>query len=91
MVWNEALVSGPLNPQIGTKEFWDIRRQYFDHQLPANLSIPPTSYQKLVLTEIQKLEKLDHYHHLVLWFEHDLFCQINLMGLLSLIRRCTET
>ena len=84
VVWNEALVSGPIISKVGSRKFWHLRQEYFDRQLPNRLAMPQTlTYQQVVLSEFQKLEELHQYDQVVLWFEHDLFCQINLMALLS--------
>uniref|UniRef100_UPI0040485244 hypothetical protein n=1 Tax=Roseivirga sp. TaxID=1964215 RepID=UPI0040485244 len=39
-------------------------------------------YEQDVITEFKKIQKFNDYDEVVLWFEYDLFCQINLIALL---------
>ena len=84
-VWNEALALGPVILEIGTKKFWDLRKNYHSNAyfgLHEELQ-PNESFEQLVLTHIQKLHESREYQEIILWFEFDLFCQINLIALAS--------
>ncbi len=86
VVWNEALVMGPVTFDIGTAAFWKLRSTYFLNQ--QNKLLPSANhptYEQLVVAEFDKLKSLSSYQQITLWFEHDLFCQINMMGLLAWI------
>ncbi|MFC5411889.1 DUF1835 domain-containing protein [Larkinella bovis] len=79
-VWREALSEGPVRADVSSlTEFWDIRRSwlqvYTDGQAP--------DYKQGVVQEFEKLIRTDAYDEIILWFEHDLFCQINLVFLLA--------
>ena len=79
-VWREVLCEGPSTAEIGTEEFWNLRRRFFT----TTLKTEPEKYENLVYREFQAMEeRIDHCEEVVLWFEYDLFCQINLMALLS--------
>ena len=79
LVWNEALMLGPVFEPIGSQTFWSQRAAYFD-QFDHT-----ASYQELMVPELQKVGTELKYDRITLWFEHDYFCQINMMGVLSWI------
>ncbi|GAB3342350.1 hypothetical protein GCM10027299_57100 [Larkinella ripae] len=79
-IWREALSEGPVRADVGTlQELWEIRqawlRVYADTESPA--------YGPMVEQEFEKISHPDQYDEICLWFEHDLFCQINLVFLLA--------
>ncbi len=73
IIMREALIEGPL-PRLPMTEFFEIRAQYFDDTYPD----APYVYRKDVLGEMNKIWSATASHEFVLWFEDDLFCQINL-------------
>lgn len=81
IVWREMLVEGPLNGSIQQKEFWDTRKEFFRNVL----DIPENDYNQKVLDEIKICHNLGQFREVVLWFEYDSFCQINMLGVLNLI------
>ncbi len=78
-VWNEALVEGPVHNDVGTEDFFDSRRNFIVSEWEGK----PEQYNEIVISEFEKIEKHHHYEEVVLWFEFDLFCQINMLALLS--------
>ncbi|WP_266364487.1 DUF1835 domain-containing protein [Tellurirhabdus rosea] len=80
LVWREMLSEGPVRADAGMTEFWDIRRHYIGGPEAA-------SYDQQVVREFDRLQHLTRYDEVVLWFEHDLFCQINLIFLLMRLER----
>jgi len=85
MVWNEALALGPVTGTLGSEEFWNMRARYFDGLYQSSdRSIP--SYLELMGEELPKLHPRHEYDSINLWFEHDYFCQVNMMGVLSWIK-----
>lgn len=84
MVWNEALACGPVMGIFASPPFWRLRDDYFSNPVPGiNLKEEPPTYRELVVNEFKTLRNLQSYQQITLWFEYDLFCQINLLGLLS--------
>lgn len=77
IVWREALCEGPLLFEVGSDEFWQKRQQFFYD----NFKVDKLKYHEITIKEITKIEKLIAYKEVVLWFEYDLFCQVNLMAL----------
>lgn len=88
LVWREVLVQGPLFYQVDTELFWEMRSQYMEIAYGAKLF----EYKRKVIQEFQKLKKFVH-GEITLWFEYDLFCQVNMIALLSYIlknkKNCT--
>lgn len=84
-VWNEALSSGPLSQKFATDNFWNEREQFLTGEYVDSLPQTPSDtskYYKIVISEFGKIREFGKYTEVVLWFENDLFCQINLLGLL---------
>lgn len=74
-VWREMLCEGPTHVQVGTPEFWDIRNQFFQGIGIDNYLVETTS-------QFEHIASFNAYQEVVLWFEYDLFCQINMVALL---------
>ncbi len=79
LIWREVLCEGPLHPDVGSDEFWLKRYAYFK----TEMGVSKLDYFDKTIKEIVKLEDLEGYSEVVLWFEYDLFCQVNLMALCS--------
>ncbi|MFD1140450.1 DUF1835 domain-containing protein [Larkinella insperata] len=80
LIWREALSEGPVKAEGPLDEFWGIRRAW----LSVYAGEPAAdSYDQQVVQELKKLANSADYDEIYLWFEHDLFCQINLVFLLA--------
>ena len=77
VVWRELLCDGPLHKNVGSDEFWLNRYTYFE----TEIGVSRLEYFDKTIKEIVKLEDLSGYNEVVLWFEFDLFCQVNLLAL----------
>ncbi|MBT8318444.1 MAG: DUF1835 domain-containing protein [Lutibacter sp.] len=77
IIWREMLCEGPVHKSVGSDEFWINRYSFFEEEL----RISRLEYYDTTIKEIVKLEDLSGYEEVVLWFEYDLFCQVNLMAL----------
>ena len=77
IVWRELLCEGPLVKDVGSDEFWRQRYEYFE----TELQVSKLEYYDKTIKELIKIEDLSTYNEVVLWFEYDLFCQVNLMAL----------
>jgi len=81
VVWREMLCEGPCIPAIGSKEFWDTRANFIGEYIDPGERL---RYFPEVVEEIQQVDQaLPNIKEVVLWFEQDLFCQINLLGCLT--------
>ena len=77
VVWRELLCDGPLHKNVGSDEFWLNRYTFFENEL----GVERLEYFDKTIKEIVKLEDVSAYNEVVLWFEFDLFCQVNLLAL----------
>ncbi len=82
IVWREMLCEGPSVLSIGSKEFVRTRSSY----LNRNYSENSKEYNDLFVSQLKLLESnASKDSVIILWFEFDFFCQINLMAALSYI------
>ncbi|QCX37028.1 DUF1835 domain-containing protein [Aureibaculum algae] len=77
VVWREMLCEGAICKEVGSDEFWLKRYDYFENEL----GVTKLEYFDKTIKEIVKLENVANYDEIILWFEYDLFCQVNLMAL----------
>ena len=82
IVCRECLIEGPTQAS-DLATFWVMRAKYLDKADDA----PFSKYSILVKKELEKLESLSPNTEINLWFENDLFCQVNLWFILSLIAK----
>lgn len=76
VVWREVLCEGTILKEVGSDEFWQARYAYFENEL----GVSKLEYFDNTIKEIIQLEDLEGYTNVVLWFEYDLFCQVNLLA-----------
>ena len=80
VVFREALVSGPLGG-ASWGEFWETRVGFLTKQYGATA----LEVQEKTVAELDKIRSLADGVELSLWFEDDLFCQVNLWFVLNLL------
>jgi len=81
LTWQELLCEGPTTELVDSKEFLDLRKSFFEKFYDIELE------EEQIKTEIDKLNHPDNYSEIVLWFEYDLFCHINMIAVISLIHQ----
>lgn len=81
LTWQEMLCEGPTIPKIDSEEFFKIRSQFLKEYY--DIEVDNKELQK----ELSKLNNADKYDEIHLWFEYDLFCHINLLGVLNLLHQ----
>lgn len=81
VVCRECLVDGELRSD-GLEEFWAMRENYLSKTYPKE----PNFYKEKVKDEFIKLWNLGDGNKINLWFEYELFCQVNLWFCLWLLR-----
>ena len=79
LTWQEALCEGPTIANINSEQFFQIRSEF----LRANYDVEVNEEERRA--ELGKLDDVENYSEIILWFEYDLFCHINLLGVLNLI------
>jgi hypothetical protein len=82
MVWREVLSEGPLQENILSGSFWNARSKWISQNEPEE------EYQHKVIDELGKLNS--QYTEINLWFEFDLHCQVNLLGVLRMLTLHTD-
>jgi hypothetical protein len=80
IIFREALVSGPLGG-VTWEEFWETRIGF----LTQNYGVTAQAVQEKTVAELEKIRSLADGVELSLWFEDDLFCQVNLWFVLNLL------
>lgn len=81
LTWQEMLCEGPTIEQIDNAEFLDLRKTFFSDFYDIDLETDK------ILIELEKLNHLENYSEIVLWFEYDLFCHINMVAVITLIQQ----
>lgn len=80
IVCREALVEGPVNAG-SPEEFWAMRERYFTETYTE----VPGDYRIMVTDELNKLRDTSAAAEINLWFENELFCQLNMWFCMDLI------
>ncbi|WP_452599834.1 DUF1835 domain-containing protein [Pontimicrobium sp. MEBiC01747] len=81
ITWNEMLCEGPTINAIDSEAFIKIRTDFFKTTYNAEYS------DGGFVSELAKFNHLANYTEIVLWFEYDLFCHINLIAAISLLKQ----
>ncbi len=84
MVWREVFSEGPLAENVTSGDFWRKRMDW----ICGNSGESPENYQQNVLNELVHLD--EPYEELNLWFEFDLHCQVNMLGVLAYVKQKTD-
>jgi hypothetical protein len=77
VVWREMLCEGKVVKDVGSDPFWKERYSYFEKEI----GVGKLEYFDKTVKELIQLQDIASYDEIVLWFEYDLFCQINLLAL----------
>jgi hypothetical protein len=80
-IWADPLHDGPVPGGLTDAELLDLRTRH--HAGPGHAPIDPVNDLRQWRAVIERHESFDE---LILWFEHDLFDQLNLIQLLTWIR-----
>lgn len=80
LVFREALIVGPVT---GTclDEFWKLRTEF----ITTSYGVTAEEYNQKTISEIARLHSIPEDTEICLWFEDDLFCQVNLWFILNLL------
>lgn len=79
--WEEMLCEGPTTYKIETRELFRLRQNFLAENYDIEIDLK--AYKK----EIDKLDNPDQYSEIVLWFEYDLFCHINMLAVINLLEQ----
>ena len=75
------LCEGPTIPAIYSYEFFELRKTFLKGFYDIEVD------EEAFYEELSKLDKANAYDEIVLWFDYDLFCQINMIGVLNLLHQ----
>lgn len=81
LTWQEMLCEGPTEALIDSDSFINKRKKFLNNYY--DIEINESEY----VSEIRQLNDLSGYTEVVLWFEYDLFCHINLVAVISLLQQ----
>ncbi len=73
------MVYGPVPANVTESEFLEVRAQH----LSAVYELDLDDCRRDLRAQLETLEAFRNHDEVVLWFEHDLFCQIHLIYLLN--------
>lgn len=83
ITWREMLCEGKTTSDVGSEVFWKTRFEF----LKSSYKVTKKKFIDYTLKEYRSLCKHKFQEEIVLWFEHDLFCQINMLAVLSWLKR----
>lgn len=79
VVWREMLCEGKTLQEVGSRDFIRERKKF----LKQNYNISPEDYDAKFISQLHELKKAKNFDYIVLWFEFDLFCHINMLAAIS--------
>ncbi len=82
ITWREMLCEGKTTTDVGSEDFWKLR---FDF-LNAAYQITKKTFIDFTLKEYRNLCK-QNQDEIVLWFDYDLFCQVNMIAVISWLKK----
>ncbi|MGB5430125.1 DUF1835 domain-containing protein [Eudoraea sp.] len=83
ITWREMLCEGKTETNVGSESFWKTR---FDF-LHENYKVSKSWFVEKTLKEYRSLCNHKQQDQIILWFEYDLFCQINMLAVLSWLKK----
>ncbi len=81
IIARECLVDGAVNGE-SLEDLFATRAKFISQHYGAT----PTEYQEKVVSEFEKIQRIESGAEINLWFEDDLFCQVNMWFVLSLMK-----
>ena len=82
ITWREMLCEGPTLTNVGSESFWKTRFEF----LNKNYKVSKSSFIEKTLKEYRSLCNHKQQDQIVLWFEYDLFCQVNMLAVISWLK-----
>lgn len=82
ITWREMLCEGQTLTNVGSESFWKARFEF----LNKNYKVSKSWFIEKTLKEYRSLCNHKQQDKIVLWFEYDLFCQVNMLAVLSWLK-----
>lgn len=83
ITWREMLCEGKTTIDVGSESFWKNRFLY----LKSSYKVTKQKFINYTLKEYRNLCNKKQFDEIVLWFENDLYCQINMIAVISWLKR----
>jgi len=83
ITWREMLCEGKTTTDVGSEHFWKTRFEF----LKKSYKISKKTFIDYTLKEYRNLCNQKQQEEIVLWFEHDLFSQINMLAVISWLKK----
>ncbi len=82
ITWREMLCEGKTETNVGSETFWKTRFEF----LHKNYNVSKSWFIEKTLKEYRSLCNHKQQDEIILWFEYDLFCQINMLAVISWLK-----
>jgi len=82
VTWQEMLCEGPIQEMIHTDDLIAKRSEFLKKFYDIDLDLSKIDF---ALTQLDNAS--ERYTKVVLWFEYDLFCHINMLAVINLLRQ----
>ncbi|EIJ40511.1 hypothetical protein JoomaDRAFT_3573 [Galbibacter orientalis DSM 19592] len=83
ITWREMLCEGKTINEVGSESFWRQRYEFLNRAY----KITKDTFINRTLKEYRNLCNQKSQEEIVLWFEYDLFCQVNMIAVLSWLKK----
>ena len=83
ITWREMLCEGKTSIDVGSESFWKTRFEF----LKSSYKVTKKTFIDFTLKEYRTLCQEKSQKEIVLWFDSNLFCQINMIAIISWIKR----
>ena len=83
ITWREMLCEGKTTTDVGSEKFWKNRFDFFK----SSYKVTKKKFIDYTVKEYRNLCNKKSQKEIVLWFEYDLFCQINMIAVISWLKR----
>lgn len=81
LTWQEIICEGPTQETIHNEEFIELRRSFLNDFYDVDLDLEKVNFA------LEQLSNPQRYSEIVLWFEYDLFCHINMIAVINLLQQ----
>jgi hypothetical protein len=79
--FRESLITGPTPADLDPPDWRQVRARHLSESYDVEIE----TCERQLLEQERKLAAISNHDEVILWFEHDLFCQVHLIYLLSTI------
>jgi len=86
LVWREMMVEGELEPSLLKQSFWDKRASFLSGEVEDMEEGKLWEFRDSLWNA-----NLNSFSEIVLWFEYDLFCHVNLLAALAWLKETDVT